>query len=139
MIGDFQLESSERYDEFLSEIGVNWFVRQIVTRMEPIQKVRQVGNEVQIQTVTAFTDTTTRFQLEVPYTENIADSNIPTMAKLDGDKLLRFRSPSTDSGIEKEINEVREYPENGNKMVLTLTIPDKPEVWTKRIFKRIEN
>ncbi len=32
--------------------------------------------------VTAFTDTTTRFQLEVPYTENIADSNIPTMAKL---------------------------------------------------------
>lgn len=39
----------------------------------------------------------------------------------------------------KEINEVREYPENGKKMVLTLTIPDKPEVWTKRLFKRIEN
>ena len=37
----------------------------------------------------------------------------------------------------KEINEVREFHDNGNKMVLTLSLPEKPDISAKRIFKKV--
>jgi len=137
MLGDFQLDSSERYDDFLSSLGVNWFVRQIVTRMKPIQKIRQNGKEVEIQTVTAFTNTASKFKLDEPYTDDQGGAQLPTLTYLDGDKLRRFRTPDQDSEFDQPINEVREYEDDGRKMILTLSLPDQEDVWTKRVFKKV--
>ncbi len=38
--GDFQLETSELFNEFMTELGVNWVTRNIANNLYPVQKIR---------------------------------------------------------------------------------------------------
>ena len=75
MIGDFQMESSERFDEFMYEMGVNMFTRTIVNQLYPLQKIRQdpADELITIETLTSFKNTKIEFKLGETWEEYTAD------------------------------------------------------------------
>ena len=41
MIGDFQMETSEGFNDFMYEMGVNFVTRNIANNLYPLQKIAQ--------------------------------------------------------------------------------------------------
>ena len=41
MIGDFQMETSEGFNDFMYEMGVNFVTRNIANNLYPLQQIRQ--------------------------------------------------------------------------------------------------
>ena len=41
MIGDFQMETSEGFNDFMYEMGVNIVTRNIANNLYPLQQIRQ--------------------------------------------------------------------------------------------------
>ena len=41
MIGDFQMETSEGFNDFMYEMGVNFVTRNIANNLYPLQKITQ--------------------------------------------------------------------------------------------------
>ena len=41
MIGDFQMETSEGFNDFMYELGVNFVTRNIANNLYPLQQIRQ--------------------------------------------------------------------------------------------------
>ena len=59
MIGDFQMETSEGFNDFMYELGVNFVTRNIANNLYPLQQIRQdpademisLGNKNNKQTI----------------------------------------------------------------------------------------
>ena len=41
MVGDFQMETSEGFNDFMYEMGVNFVTRNIANNLYPLQQIRQ--------------------------------------------------------------------------------------------------
>ena len=54
MIGDFQMESSVGFNDFMWELGVNFVTRNIANNLYPLQKIRLQDGEISINTETSF-------------------------------------------------------------------------------------
>ena len=59
MIGDFQMETSEGFNDYMYELGVNIVTRNIANQLYPLQKIRQAEDGV----VTLDTETSFRYIL----------------------------------------------------------------------------
>merc|ERR1712080_648432 len=63
MLGSFQLDSSEGFDELMYELGVNIVTRKIANNLWPQRDVREEEGEICIDTLTSFKNTKTKFKL----------------------------------------------------------------------------
>jgi len=137
MLGDFQLETSEKFNEFMIELGVNFITRNIANALYPIQKIRQEGDEILLDTETTFQSTQTRFRIGQTWQENTADGRVTsTVATLEGRTLKKVQVPDPSTGY-KTTEEVREFSEDGTTMTMTLSVPGVPEVTCVRVYKRL--
>merc|ERR1719341_438920 len=137
MIGDFQLDTSEKFNEFMTELGVNWVTRNIANNLYPVQKISQEGDEILLDTETTFRSTQTRFKLGASWRETTADGReTDTVATLEGNTLSKVQVPDSATGYHTT-HEVRVFKEDGSEMVMTLSIPGKPEVTSVRTYKRL--
>merc|ERR1711874_454520 len=121
MVGDFQMESSEGFDELMYELGVNIFTRKIGNSLYPLQQIRQKDGEI---TVEAFEE----YTADGRYTQ--------TVATVEDNKLIKVQTPDVSTGYHTT-KEVREFKEEGAVMVLHLSIPAKPEIVCTRLYKRV--
>jgi hypothetical protein len=144
MIGDFKMESSTGFNNYMWELSVDWFTRQIAVSLYPLQKLRQtVDGEISLDTETTFKTTETKFRLGEAFTENTADGRVTqTTATLDENKLIKVQVPDASTGYHST-REVREFLDEDNDgvyetMKLILTIPGKPAATSTRIYKRVE-
>merc|ERR1712117_704733 len=76
MVGDFQMETSEGFDEFMYEMGVNIFTRKIGNSLYPLQQIRQKDGEVTLETLTSFKNTKIVFKLGAAFEEYTDDGKV---------------------------------------------------------------
>merc|ERR1712142_428887 len=138
MIGNFQLSTSENFNELMCELGVNWVTRNIANNLYPVQKIRQVGEDIYLDTETTFRSTQTCFKLNTTWQETTADGRYTqTVATLEGNVLKKIQTPDASTGYHTT-HEEREFDADGEVMTMRISIPGKPEVTSTRVYKRIE-
>merc|ERR1711862_1036555 len=75
MVGDFQMETSEGFNDFMYEMGVNFVTRNIANNLYPLQQIRQDKDDemITLETLTSFKNTKIEFKLGVEFEEYTAD------------------------------------------------------------------
>merc|ERR1711953_1542281 len=91
MLGDFQLETSEGFSDYMYEIGVNWFTRQIACTLYPTARNSITPDgKIQINTWPTFKSSELIFELNKPFSETTADGReVTTTALLYGNKIVK--------------------------------------------------
>lgn len=90
MLGSFQMEESEGFDEFMYEMGVNIFTRKIANNLYPLQEIRLEGEQLVIETLTSFKNTKAVFGLGSAWEEFTADGRTcQTTATIEGNTLVK--------------------------------------------------
>ncbi|XP_023349513.1 fatty acid-binding protein [Eurytemora carolleeae] len=143
MIGEFKLESSEGFTDFMYELGVDWFKRNIACTIYPKLVIAEKDDgEISVDTISTFKNTYTKFKLGEPWEEYTADGRYTTTTTTvdledpESPKLIKKQVPEPSTGY-KTTYEVREFIDNGETMVLTLTIEGVPDIKSTRIYKRL--
>merc|ERR1712211_155827 len=138
MIGHFQLDTSDKFNEFMTEMGVNWVTRNIANNLYPVQKIWVEEDEVHIDTETSFRSTQTKFKLGEQWPETTADGRYTqTLATLEGRVLKKVQVPDPSTGY-NTTQELREMSEDGEVMTMTLIVQGKPEVTCPNIQEDAE-
>ena len=107
-LGQYQLETSEGFSDFMSEIGVNWFTRQvtfylfsphcivilktqIACALYPTATNKNLGGDtVGIDTSSTFKSTSIQFEFGVPFVETTGDgTEVRTTASLSGNSIIK--------------------------------------------------
>merc|ERR1711902_481410 len=102
MLGDFQLETSEGFEDFMYEIGVNWFTRKIACTLYPTATNRITPDgQIQIDTSSTFKSSSIQFRLDQPFKETTSDGReVETTAVLYGNKLIKDQVLRNDPDLE---------------------------------------
>lgn len=66
---------SNKFDAFLKETGVGWFIRQIVIYDKSIYNISKEGDYYSLQTQNSFKTTEIKFKFNEPFEEQIADGS----------------------------------------------------------------
>jgi len=135
--GKYQLETSEGFTAFMSEIGVNWFTRQIACALYPTATNKNLGgNRVGIDTSSTFKSTSIEFEFGVPFDETTGDgTEVRTTATLSGNSLIKDQRAVKSSGVSRI--ETRNFKNNGQIMELVHTIPGKANIRSVRVYKKL--
>ncbi|XP_075995480.1 fatty acid-binding protein, heart [Genypterus blacodes] len=115
-VGTWNMKDSEKFDEYMRELGVGFTVRQIGAKTKPTTIISLDGDKVILKTQSTFKTTQINFKLGEEFDETTADDRKckSTMTIEDG-KLVHIQKWDG-----KETSLVREV--NGNALTLTLTI-----------------
>jgi len=132
MLGEYVLETSNGFNDYMWQLGVNWFTRQIACALYPTAANKQApGGIITIETSSTFKSTTLTFTLGNAFQESTADGRtVNTTAVVSGNKLIK-----TQVGDPTTI-ETREFLENGDRMLLIHTMPSEPEIKSVRGYVR---
>merc|ERR1711934_565268 len=139
MLGKYQLETSEGFSDFMSEIGVNWFTRQIACALYPTATNKNLGGDtVGIDTSSTFKSTSIEFEFGVPFDETTGDgTEVRTTATLSGNSLIKDQRALKSSGVSRI--ETRNFKNNGQIMELVHTIPGKANIRSVRVYKKLSS
>jgi len=129
LVGKYTLESSEKFDEFLKEMGVGFVTRKMAVSLSPTIEIKQEGEEYSIKTSTTFKTTELKFKLGEEFEETRMDGvTVKTKINKDGDsKLVQNQFGEVPCEI------VREVVGDSLKTVCTCN-----EVVSTRIYKRVK-
>merc|ERR1711994_1168228 len=138
MLGDFQLETSEGFDNYMYEIGVNWFTRKIACTLYPTARNSITPDgKVKINTWSTFKSSEISFELNQPFQESTADGReVTTTAVVYGNKLIKDQKNTEDGSLDSI--ETREFTTDGQFMTLIHTMPSSPGIKSVRVYKRLE-
>merc|ERR1712168_289666 len=90
MLGEYVLETSEGFDDYMWQLGVNWFTRKIACALYPTATNKQnINGDITIDTASTFKSTTLTFRLNTPFEESTADGRTVTTAAVQGNKLVK--------------------------------------------------
>merc|ERR1739844_366889 len=136
MLGDFQLETSEGFEDYMYEIGVNWFTRTIACTLYPTARNSITSDgKIKINTWSTFKSSEITFQLNTPFQKSTADGReVTTTALLYGNKLVKGQKNSADRS--KDSIESREFSSDGQTMTLIHTMPNNPKIKSVRVYRR---
>merc|ERR1711971_1358242 len=137
MLGQYQLETSEGFSDFMYEIGVSWFTRTIACALYPTATNKNLGGDtVGIDTSSTFKSTSIQFEFGVPFVETTGDgTEVRTTASLSGNTLTKDQRAVTSSGVSRI--ETRNFKQNGQIMELVHTIPGKSGIRSARVYKKL--
>jgi len=125
--GRFKLTSSENFDEFLKELGVNFVLRNLAKTSTPTVEITKDGDSYTLKTITAIKNSEIKFELGKEFEEARMDGkNVKTVVVADGNKLVQ-----TQFG-DKEVKIVREL--NGDELKVTCTVGPVVSV---RVYNRV--
>merc|ERR1712045_1103557 len=136
MLGDFQLETSEGFSDYMYEIGVNWFTRTIACTLYPTARNSITSDgKIKINTWSTFKSSEITFQLNTPFKGTTADGReVTTTPLLYGNKLVKDQKNSADRS--KDSIETREFSSDGQTMTLIHTMPNNPKIKSVRVYRR---
>merc|ERR1712110_375750 len=136
MLGDFQLETSEGFEDYMYEIGVNCFTRKIACTLYPTARNSITPDgKIKINTWSTFKSSELIFQLNKPFPETTADGReVTTTALLYGNKLVKDQKNTADRS--KDSIETREFTPDGQFMTPIHTMPNNPKIKSVRVYKR---
>merc|ERR1711893_521685 len=128
MIGKYQLETSEGFDAYMSELGVNWFTRKIACALYP------TATNIQNPDGSITINTSSTFRPGVKFQEDTVDGRtVTTTATIQGNTIVKYQQ-----GKEGEPTriETREFSPDGSHMTLIHTMPGKKNIRSVRGYNR---
>eukprot|EP00090_Calanus_glacialis_P019662 TRINITY_DN3016_c0_g1_i1.p1 TRINITY_DN3016_c0_g1~~TRINITY_DN3016_c0_g1_i1.p1 ORF type:complete len:163 (-),score=42.47 TRINITY_DN3016_c0_g1_i1:151-639(-) len=132
MLGEYVLETSDGFNDYMWQLGVNWFTRKIACALYPTATNKQTPNgDITVETSSTFKSTSITFRLDTPFEESTADGRtVSTTAVVNGNKIVKTQvgNPTT--------IETREFLENGDRMILIHTMPSEPSIKSVRGYVR---
>merc|ERR1739848_737967 len=115
MLGKFELESSNGFEDFMTEIGVGFLTRKVACALTPVATNSLLPNgQIKIDTHSTFKSSSITFSLN---------------------KLFKTQLNPVDKSL--NVVETREFSTDGRKMTLIHTMPSKPSIRSVRVYKRI--
>ncbi|RWS23948.1 fatty acid-binding protein FABP-like protein [Leptotrombidium deliense] len=106
-VGKYKLESSEKFDEFLSEMGVGFLLRKFAQTATPtVEVTKKDENNYSFKTVTTLKTTDLVFTLDTEFDETRMDGvTVKTVITRNGNVFTQKQKG------EKEIEIIREFTE----------------------------
>jgi len=124
--GKYKLTSSENFDEFLKELGVNFVMRNLAKTSTPTVEITKDGDQYSLKTITAIKTSEIKFELGKEFEEDRMDGKkVKTVVNAEGNKLIQ-----TQFG-DKEVKIVREFDDKELKVVCTVGSVVSTRVYTK--------
>jgi fatty acid-binding protein 3 len=124
--GKYKLTSSENFDEFLKELGVNFVMRNLAKTSTPTVEITKDGDQYSMKTITAIKTSEIKFELGKEFEEDRMDGKkVKTVVNVDGNKLIQ-----TQFG-DKEVKIVREFNDKELKVVCTVGSVVSTRVYNK--------
>lgn len=128
-VGTWNLKSSEKFDEYMKEIGVGFATRKIGNMTKPTTIIAVEGDTVTVKTQSTIKNTELSFKLGEEFDETTADERkVKSFVNIEDGKLVHVQKWDG-----KETSLVREV--DGNNLTLTLTIGD---IVCKRFYEKAE-
>jgi len=125
--GKFKLTTSDNFDEFLKELGVNFVLRNLAKTSTPTVEITKTDDQYSMKTVTTFKTTEIKFELGKEFEEARMDGkNVKSVMVADGNKLIQTQ------GGDKEVKIVREF--NGDELKVTASCGPVVSV---RVYNRV--
>ncbi|XP_026155413.1 fatty acid-binding protein, heart [Mastacembelus armatus] len=126
-VGTWNLKESDKFDEYMKELGVGFATRKIGNMTKPTTIIALDGDKVTVKTQSSLKTTELTFKLGEEFDETTADDRkVKSIVTIDGGKMVHIQKWE-----DKETSLVREV--NGNNLTLTLTLGEV--VCTRRYEK----
>ncbi|KAG3273964.1 fatty acid binding protein 9 [Ictidomys tridecemlineatus] len=91
-LGTWELESSEKFNEYLEELGVNILIRKAAELAKPRVTVSMDGDRVKIQTESTLKNSEISFELGKEFDENTADDrHVKSIVTLDSGSMVHVQ------------------------------------------------
>lgn len=128
--GKYKLSKSEKFDEFLSELGIGMIKRKLAQSTNPEIEVKKDGDEWHVKTKTALKNSEIKFKVGVEFEETRQDDvKVKSLVTEEGNKWTQTQTP-LDS--DKVVTIVREFGEKELKTTATVG-----NVTSVRIYDRL--
>ncbi|XP_042291338.1 fatty acid-binding protein, heart [Thunnus albacares] len=126
-VGTWNLKESEKFDEYMKELGVGFATRKVGNLTKPTTIIAVDGDKVTVKTQSTIKNTELNFKLGEEFDETTADDRkVKSLVTIDNGKMVHIQKWDG-----KETSLVREV--SGNALTLTLTLGDV--VCTRRYEK----
>ncbi|KAM4864641.1 fatty acid-binding protein 9 [Thomomys bottae] len=91
-VGTWSLVSSENFDEYMKELGVNFATRNIAGLVKPSVNISVNGGKVTIRTESSLTNTEISFKMGEEFDETTADNRkVKSIITLDGGTMIHVQ------------------------------------------------
>ncbi|KAA8585909.1 fatty acid-binding protein, heart [Etheostoma spectabile] len=115
-VGTWNLKESEKFDDYMKELGVGLATRAVGTMTKPTTIISVDGDTVTVKTQSSIKNTELNFKLGEEFDETTADDRkVKSIVNIEDGKLVHVQKWDG-----KETSLVREV--NGNTLTLTLTM-----------------
>ncbi|RWS28297.1 fatty acid-biding protein-like protein [Leptotrombidium deliense] len=127
VLGKFELSKSDKFDDFLSELGVNMVKRKVACAATPVITIAKDGDEYTMKTASTFKTSEIKFKLGEEFDEERQDgAKVKSTITADGNKLVHVQK------ADKNVEIVREFTQEGMNAVATVN-----HVVSTRFYKRL--
>ncbi|KAI3358048.1 hypothetical protein L3Q82_003066 [Scortum barcoo] len=121
-VGTWNLKSSDKFDEYMKELGVGFATRKVAGITKPTTIISVDGDVVTVKTQSTMKNTELSFKLGEEFDETTADDRkTKSVVTIEDGKLVHVQKWDG-----KETSLVREV--NGNNLTLTPPFMGEPEV-----------
>ena len=134
MKGTYTRTSAEKYEEFLSELGVNFLLRKAATVSTPVMEVSEMDGVWTIKTTTTLKSVELRFRIGEEFDEITPDGrDVRAIVTLEnGNQFVSVQTAKKEG--QKSTKVIREF--NGDEVVQTMTVVGNDDLVCVQKFKR---
>mgnify|MGYP002714528681 FL=1 len=127
-VGEYELVSSDNFDEFLSELGIGYFTRLAATAASSRYFITKDGDSYTLKTVSTFGNSAITFKDGVPFDEDRLDGQtVKSTMQIKGNKWIQKQE-----GEGPDVHIIREF--SPEQVKVTSIVNDVASV---RIYKKI--
>jgi len=125
-VGKWNMESSDKFDEWMKAIGVGMATRLIANKLKPATEISVNGDEWTVKTISTFKNTEQKFKLGQEFDEVTPDGrNVKSTVTADGNKLNINQVGDMTTTMTREFS--------ADTMTITMTAKD---VTCTRVYKK---
>ncbi|OTF83183.1 Group 13 mite allergen-like protein (Lipocalin) [Euroglyphus maynei] len=130
MEGKFEMQSSEHFEEFVKELGLNVDMTNVDLSKTSTMQISKDGETYHMKSETAGISHEVRFKLGEEFEDDMNGHKFKNVVTLDGEHKMVQKKTSADGG--KTVNVVREFSDAG----CTVRSTYNNVTWT-RVYKRV--
>ena len=121
-VGSWKLTESEKFDDFLKELGVNMVLRKFAKAATPTVNISNEGDKWKIETITTMKTSLIEFKMGEEFLEKRLDGNeVRSVMTMDGNKMIQKQFADEAKKL-KEVTITRWI--DGNRLLVEAAVSD---------------